>query len=107
VIEEAPNNNPLHAWHLIRAKSGLSGWLCGIHKGDVKFKSIRKRPIISCPTRERAGHPYHHEFPGRTQKKFHVSSLDILVLSQAFSSEMPLTRLTIGREAVGRLSLVP
>ena len=44
VIEEAANNNPLHSWYLIRAKSGLSGWLCGIYKGKVKFRSIRKSP---------------------------------------------------------------
>jgi hypothetical protein len=44
VIEEAPNNDSLEAWYLIRAKSGPSGWLCGIYKGNVKFRSIRQTP---------------------------------------------------------------
>ena len=40
IIEEAPENNPSNAWYLIRARSGFTGWLCGIFDGNVKYKEL-------------------------------------------------------------------
>ena len=57
IVKEAPNNNPRYSWYLIRAKSGLSGWLCGIFKGNVKFKDLSKPDLLSFPLGERAGNP--------------------------------------------------
>jgi hypothetical protein len=42
IIREASDNTPLNSWYLIKAKSGLSGWLCGIHKGIVKYEILSK-----------------------------------------------------------------
>lgn len=42
IISEASDNTQLNSWYLIKAKSGLSGWLCGIHKGIVKYEILAK-----------------------------------------------------------------
>ncbi|MBC2695994.1 MAG: tetratricopeptide repeat protein [Desulfobacteraceae bacterium] len=42
IIREAPNNTSINSWYLIKAKFGLSGWLCGIHKGIVKYEILSK-----------------------------------------------------------------
>jgi uncharacterized protein YgiM (DUF1202 family) len=40
IIQEAPDNNQLNSWYLIRTRSGFMGWLCGICNGNVKFKDL-------------------------------------------------------------------
>ena len=40
IIQEAPNNTPFNSWFLIRSKSGVNGWLCGVHKGIVNYDSV-------------------------------------------------------------------
>jgi len=40
IIREASDNTPLNSWYLIKAKSGISGWLCGIHNGIVKYEIL-------------------------------------------------------------------
>ncbi|UCG80800.1 MAG: tetratricopeptide repeat protein [Desulfobacterales bacterium] len=57
IIKEAENNDPLYSWYLIRTKSGLSGWLCGIYKGNVKYKKVSKPNFLSFPSSATAGHP--------------------------------------------------
>lgn len=49
IIKEAPNNIPFCSWYLIRTKSGFSGWLCGIHKGIVKYKPAPEPNVLSPP----------------------------------------------------------
>jgi tetratricopeptide (TPR) repeat protein len=57
IIKEAPNNNAVYAWYLIKTESGLTGWLCGIYEGNVKYKSASKRDFLSFPSSERVGRP--------------------------------------------------
>ncbi len=47
IIREAPNNTPLYSWYLIRTKSGFSGWLCGVHKGIIKYEIVAERNASS------------------------------------------------------------
>jgi uncharacterized protein YgiM (DUF1202 family) len=45
IMEEAPANNPSTSWYLIRTRSGMSGWLCGILNGNVKYKDLSQRDL--------------------------------------------------------------
>jgi len=45
ITRKAPNNTPPHCWYLIRAKSGLNGWICAIHDGIPKYKPAPKPEI--------------------------------------------------------------
>jgi uncharacterized protein YgiM (DUF1202 family) len=47
IIEEAPDNNPSNAWYLIRTRSGISGWLCGIYDGNVKYKDLPQSDFLA------------------------------------------------------------
>lgn len=49
ILKEGPNNTPRYSWYLIRTKSGFSGWVCGIHKGIVKYKPVSKPNVSSLP----------------------------------------------------------
>jgi len=49
ILKEGPNNTPLYSWYLIRTKSGFSGWVCGIHKGIVKYKPVSKPNVPALP----------------------------------------------------------
>jgi len=49
IIKKAPKNTSPHTWYQIRAKSGLSGWLCENHGGGPKFKPVHK-PKINTPS---------------------------------------------------------
>jgi uncharacterized protein YgiM (DUF1202 family) len=46
IIEEAPDNNPSTSWYLIRTRSGMRGWLCGIFNGNVKFKDFSQPDLL-------------------------------------------------------------
>jgi uncharacterized protein YgiM (DUF1202 family) len=46
IIEEAPDNNPSTSWYLIRTRSGMRGWLCGIFNGNVKFKDLSQPDLL-------------------------------------------------------------
>jgi tetratricopeptide (TPR) repeat protein len=40
IIEEAPGNDSVTSWYRIETDSGLHGWLCGIYKGVVQYKTV-------------------------------------------------------------------
>ena len=42
IINEAPDNSPLYSWYLIKTKSGVRGWFCGIYKGVAKYEPASK-----------------------------------------------------------------
>ncbi len=43
IIREATDNTPVYSWYLIKTKSGLSGWLCGVYRGTVKYNIVSER----------------------------------------------------------------
>jgi uncharacterized protein YgiM (DUF1202 family) len=46
IIQEAPDNNALNSWYLIRTRSGFTGWLCGIYNGNVKYKDLAQPDLL-------------------------------------------------------------
>ncbi len=57
IIEEASNNDASNAWYFIKTKSGLSGWLCGVYQGRVKYKNAAESSFLSFPADEKVGRP--------------------------------------------------
>jgi len=43
ILEEATGNNSVTSWYRIEGESGIQGWLCGIHKGVVQYKTLSDR----------------------------------------------------------------
>jgi len=46
IMQEAPDNNQLNSWYLIRTRSGFMGWLCGICNGNVKYKGLAQPDLV-------------------------------------------------------------
>jgi class 3 adenylate cyclase len=64
IIKEAPDSNPLYSWYLIKTKSGISGWLCGIYKGVQKYAPVAKLSAQEYETKKslKSSPEYQEEF---------------------------------------------
>jgi uncharacterized protein YgiM (DUF1202 family) len=91
IIEEAPDNNASNSWYLIKTRSGMSGWLCGIFNGNVKYKELTQHDLLQ---KEIAA-----ELVKRPQPEAEVSDVPELPSVKAESWYVLLRRMNIRQDA--------